>query len=86
MGSPDGYSPEIPLHYHSLLKYQYAPAPEDVAGLWRSRAGDAKIEPYDAGGGAPYYLAKMLPYEDTKYDMGGLEHFARAESRRLSVQ
>ena len=29
-----GYSrPEIPLHYHALLKYQNVPAPEDVAAL-----------------------------------------------------
>jgi hypothetical protein len=73
-----GYaSPEIALHYHALLKYQNVPAPEDVAALWRSRAGDAKVEPYDAGGGAAWYIAKMFPYEGTGYDMGGLEHFAR---------
>ena len=80
-------SPEIPLHYHALLKYQHVPAPDEVAGLWRSRAGDAKVEAYDAGGGAAYYIAKMFPYEDTRYDLGGLEHFARPpESRREWVQ
>jgi hypothetical protein len=75
-----GYaSPEIPLHFHALLKYQHVPAPDEVAGLWRSRAGDAKVEAYNCGGGAAYYIAKMFPYEDTRYDMGGLEHFARSQ-------
>ena len=56
-----GYaSPEIPLHYHALLKYQHVPAPEDVAALWKSRAGDAKVETYDAGGGAAWYIAKIV--------------------------
>ena len=75
-----GYaSPEIPLHYHALLKYRNVPAPEDVADLWRSRAGDAKVEAYNCGGGAAYYIEKMFPYGETKYDMGGLEHFARSQ-------
>jgi hypothetical protein len=83
-----GYaSPEIPLHYHALLKYQHAPAPEAVASLWKSRAGDAKVEAYDCGGGAACYIAKMFPYEDTRYDVGGLEHFARPQkSDRLLIQ
>jgi hypothetical protein len=72
-----GYGrPEIPLHYHALLKYQNVPAPEAVAAVWKSRAGDAKVEVYGSGGGAAYYIAKMFPYADTKYDLGGLEHFA----------
>jgi hypothetical protein len=71
-------SPEIPLHYHALLKYQNVPAPEAVATLWKSRAGDAKVEAYNCAGGAAYYIAKMFPYEDTRYDLGGLEHFARS--------
>jgi hypothetical protein len=80
-------SPEIPLHYHALLKYQNVPAPEAVAGLWKSRAGDAKVEIYDAARGAAWYLAKMFPYEDTRYDLGGLEHFTRPPgSRRAWVQ
>ena len=29
-------------------------------------------------GGAGYYVAKMFPYENTRYDLGGLEHFARS--------
>lgn len=75
-----GYaSPEIPLHYHALLKYQNAPSAEDVAGLWKARAGDAKVEAYDTGGGATYYIAKMFAYGDTGYDMGGLKQFARSE-------
>jgi hypothetical protein len=69
------------LHYHALLKYQNVPSPEAVAGLWKSKAGDAKVEAYDCGGGAAYYIAKMFSYEDTRYDMGGLEHFARLEER-----
>jgi len=81
-----GYaSPEIPLHYHALLKYQHVPASEDVAGLWKARAGDARVELYDAGCGAAYYIAKMFPYGDARYDMGGLEHFGRSKDldRRL---
>lgn len=83
-----GYaSPEIPLHYHALLKYRNVPAPEDVADLWRSRAGDAKVEAYNCGGGAAYYIAKMFPYEETNYDMGGLEYFGRLpESHRPMAQ
>ena len=80
-------SPEIPLHYHALLKYKHVPAADEVAGLWRSRAGDAKVEAYNCGGGAAYYVAKMFPYEDTRYDLGGLEHFARPQkSDRPLVQ
>jgi hypothetical protein len=80
-------SPEIPLHYHALLKYQNLPAPETVAALWKAKAGDAKVEAYDCGGGAAYYIAKMFPYDETKYDMGGLEHFAWSQgSQRPPVQ
>jgi hypothetical protein len=43
-----------------------------VAALWKSRAGDAKVETYNCGGGAAYYIAKMCPYEDAKYDNGWL--------------
>jgi hypothetical protein len=72
-----GYaSPEIPLHYHALLKYQNMPAAEAVAGLWKARAGDARVEAYDAGGGAAYYITKTFQYESMNYNMGGLEHFA----------
>jgi hypothetical protein len=75
-----GYaSPEIPLHYHALLKYQNVPSPEDVAALWKSRAGDARVEAYNSGGGAAYCIAKMFPYEDTRYDIGGLGNFARSQ-------
>ena len=78
-------SPEIPLHYHALIKYRNVPAAGDVAGLWKAKAGDAKVETYDAGGGAAYYIAKMIPFVDTRYDMGGLEHFGRSKDpdRRL---
>jgi hypothetical protein len=76
-----GYGrPEIPLHYHALLKYQNVPAPEAVEAQWKSRAGDAKVEVYGSGGGAAYYIAKMFPYEDTKYDLGGLERFSGEDS------
>lgn len=64
------------MHFHALLKYQNVPAPEAVAALWKSRAGDAKVEVNGSGGGAAWYVAKMFPYEDTRYDLGGLEHFA----------
>jgi hypothetical protein len=75
------------LHYHARLKYQNVPASEDVAALWKSTAGDAKVEAYNCGGGAAYYIAKMFPYEDTRYDMGGLEHFARPQkSDRSPIQ
>jgi hypothetical protein len=67
--------PAIPLHFHDLLKYRNVPAPEEVAGLWKSRAGDAKVEAYSAGGGATLYMAKMFPFKDSHYDLGGLEHF-----------
>src|ERR1019366_2145524 len=80
-------APEIPLHFHSLLKYQNVPAPEAVAALWKAKAGDAQVEAYGSGGGAAWYLAKMFPYEDTRYDLGGLKHFARSpESGRALVQ
>lgn len=80
-------APEIPLHFHSLLKYQHVPAPEAVEALWKSKAGDAQVEPYGSGGGAAWYLAKMFPYEDTHYDLGGLEYFPRStESRRPWLQ
>jgi hypothetical protein len=80
-------SPEIPLHYHAPLKYQHVPAAEAVAGLWKTRAGDARVEAYNPGGGAAYYIAKMFPYGETRYDTGGLEHFARLpESHRSFVQ
>jgi hypothetical protein len=67
------------LHYHALLKYQHVPAAEAVAALWKSRAGDAKVEAYNCGGGAAYYIAKMFPYGKMRYDIGGLEHFARPQ-------
>ena len=80
-------TPEIPLHFHSLLRYQNVPAPEAVAALWKAKAGDAQVEAYGSGGGAAWYLAKMFPYEDTRYDLGGLKHFARSpESGRALVQ
>jgi hypothetical protein len=83
-----GYGrPEIPLHYHALLKYQNVPALEAVAALWKAKAGDAKVEAYRSGGGAAYYVAKMFPFEDSTFDMGGLEHFARIpESRAALIQ
>jgi len=83
-----GYaSPEIPLHYHALLKNKNVPAPEAVASLWKSKAGDAQVEAYEHSGGAAWYIAKMFPYEDTRYDLGGLEQFTRPpESRREWVQ
>jgi hypothetical protein len=63
------------------------PAAEAVAALRKSRAGDAKVEAYDPGGGAAWYIAKMFPYEDTRYDIGGLERFARSpELDRSLVQ
>lgn len=69
--------PIIPLHFHSLLKYQHVPDAEAVAALWKARAGDAMVEAYRSGGGAAWYVAKMFPCEDSAFDMGGLEHFAR---------
>jgi hypothetical protein len=67
------------LHFHALLKYQNVPAPQAVAALWKAQSGDAKVEAYDSGGGAAWYMAKMFPYGDARYDMGGLEHFARPQ-------
>ena len=83
-----GYAnPGIPLHYHSLLKYQHVLEPEAVAALWKSKAGDAQVETYRTGGGAAYYVAKMFPCEDSQFDMGGLEHFERLpESRAALIQ
>jgi len=40
-------------------------------------SGDAQVEADDAGGGAAYCIAKLFAYENTRYDMGGLEYFAR---------
>jgi hypothetical protein len=75
-----GYGrPAVPLHFHALLKYRNVPAPEAVAGLWKARAGDAKVEVYRAGGGAGLYMAKMFPFKDSHYDLGGLGHFPRSE-------
>jgi hypothetical protein len=75
------------MHYHALLKYQNVLAPEAVAALWNAKSGDAQVEAYNAGGGASYYMAKMLSYGDTKYDVGGLKHFARIpESQALPLQ
>ena len=78
-------TPEVPLHFHSLLKYQHVPAPEAVAALWKAKAGDAQVEAYlhdgggcGGGGGAALYVAKMLPYEDARWDMGGLNDFPRS--------
>ena len=51
----------------------------ETAALWKSTVGDAKVEAYNCGGGAAYYIAKMFPYEDTRYDIGGLGHFARSQ-------
>ena len=81
-----GYtSPEIPLHYHALLKYQNVPAPEAVEAQWKSRAGDARVEIYECARGAAWYVAKMFPYEDTRYDLGGLEHFTRPPESRAAL-
>ena len=55
------------------------PAPGAVAALWKAKAGDALVEDYRSGGGASFYLAKMIPYEGTGYDIGGLEYFPRSE-------
>jgi len=81
-----GYaSPEIPLHYHALLKYQHVPAPDDVAGLWKAKSGDAKVEAYEHGGGAAWYIAKMFPYEGTNSDMSGLEYYLRKPKSHLCL-
>ena len=78
-------SPEIALHYHALLKYQHVPAAEDVAGLWKARAGDARVEVYNPGEGGAWYISKMFPYEGMNYDMGGLEYFARLPRSHLPM-
>ncbi len=70
-------SPEIPLHFHALMRYQKVTTPEAVAALWKSRAGDAKVEVCDPARGPAWYIAKMFPYEDTRYDLAGLEYFMR---------
>ena len=72
-------TPQVPLQYHALLKYEHVPAPKAVAALWKARAGDGQVEAYCSGGGADYYVAKMFPYEGTGYDLGGLEHFPPSE-------
>ena len=59
-----------------------------VAALWKAKAGDANVEEYlddhnrsggGGGGGADGYVAKMLPYEDSNWEEGGLEHFPPSE-------
>ena len=75
--------PDVPLHFQALLKYWKRPKPEVVEALWKARAGDAQVEAYlrggASGGGAAWYLAKQFPYEDTRYDLGGLDHFGRLD-------
>ena len=72
-------SPAIPLHYHALLKYKNVPPAKCVEALWKAKAGDALVEDYQRGGGAAYYIAKMIPDQATNYDIGGLEHFPHSE-------
>jgi hypothetical protein len=43
------------------------------------------VEAYRSGGGASYYVAKMFPCEDSTFDMGGLEHFARPPEARPAL-
>ena len=66
-----------------MLKYWKPPKPEVVEALWKERAGDAQVEAYlregGSGGGAAWYLAKQFPYEDARYEFGGLEHFGRLD-------
>jgi hypothetical protein len=69
----------VPLHFHALLKYKHVPSPKAVEDLWKAKAGDALVEDYRSGGGASFYIAKMIPYDGTGYDMGGLEYFPRLE-------
>jgi hypothetical protein len=58
-----------------------------VAGLWKARGGDAKVEAHNCGGGAAYYIAKMFPRGEMAYDMGGLEHIAPLmQAPALSIQ
>jgi hypothetical protein len=73
------------LHYHALLRYENIPVPEAVAAVWKSRGGDAKVELYDPGGGAAWYVAKMFPCGDSGFDIGGLEHFARLPEPRVGL-
>ena len=47
-------------------------------GFGNVRASDSNVEAYRCGGGAAWYVAKMFPREDTSFDVGGLEHFARS--------
>ena len=67
--------PEIPLHYHALLMFQRPAAPQAVADLWKSRAGDAYVEPYNPGKGGAWYESKLLVYPTGNWDLGGLEFF-----------
>src|ERR1035438_1630596 len=79
--------PDVPLHFHALLIYKHPPKPEAVAALWQAKAGDALVEEYlrggGSGGGAAWYLAKQFPYEDTRYEFGGLDHFEQTEDRPI---
>jgi hypothetical protein len=59
--------------------YEKVPAPEAVEALWKDKAGDAKVKLYCTGGGAAYYISKMIPDQATNYDIGGLDYFPRLE-------
>jgi len=65
------------FHPLGVLNPGQEPIQLEDTGRVSSPWGDAKVEAYRSGGGAAYYVAKMFPCEDTSYDMGGLEHFAR---------
>jgi hypothetical protein len=76
-------NPAIALHYHALLTYKHVPPAQTVAALWKAKAGDSLVEDYRSGGGAAFYIAKMIPYDGANYDFGGLEYFDRVSDTSI---
>lgn len=73
--------PHIPLHFNALLAYENPPAPGVVEAMWWSRSGQAKVEIYDPERGASWYIAKMFPYDDFNYEIGGHDYLLKLLQR-----
>lgn len=63
--------PEIAPHHHGLLFDTQNLSCGDAAGIWRSFAGDARVEKYRPGGGALEYSLKLAFHESSDWDFGG---------------
>lgn len=63
--------PEIAPHHHGLLFDTENLSCEDTEGIWRSFAGDARVERYRPGGGALEYSLKLAFHESSDWQIGG---------------